>query len=83
MMFFRGQSRVEINKFSVSDYKASASFKPVHCDLCGTYRTTSSCGASYVLTIVDDFCNAVWMYLLVDKKEVPRTANIFFLMVER
>ena len=58
------------DKFSVSDNKTSGIFELVHCDLWGPYRTVSSCGASYFLTIVDDFSRAVWIYLLADKKEV-------------
>jgi transposase InsO family protein len=69
--------------FSVSDFRASDVFELIHCDLWGPYRTVSSCGASYFLTIVDDYSRSVWIYLLVDKKEVPKTMNMFFSMVER
>lgn len=55
-------------KFSLSDHKASDIFEFVHCDLWGTYKTPSSYGASYFLTIVDDFSRAVWIFLLIDKK---------------
>ena len=58
-------------------------FELIHCDLWGPYRTVSSCGASYFLTIVDDFSRAVWIYLLVDKKEVSSMLKQFFAMVER
>ncbi|KAH9647981.1 retrovirus-related pol polyprotein from transposon RE2 [Citrus sinensis] len=37
----------------------------------GPYRTASSCGAHYFLTIVDDFSRGVWTYLLVAKNETP------------
>ena len=49
----------------------------------GPYRTISSCGASYFLTIVDDFSRAVWIYLLADKKEVSIMLKRFLAMVER
>ena len=35
------------------------------------------------LTIVDDFSRAVWIYLLIDKREVSRTLLNFFALVER
>jgi len=34
------------------------------------------------LTIVDDYSRVVWIYLLIDKKEVPSTLKMFFSMVE-
>ena len=71
------------DKFPVSKHKASAIFELIHCDLWGPYRTISSCGASYFLTIVDDLSRAVWIYLLVEKKEVPNILKMFFSMVER
>ncbi|KAK2405521.1 putative mitochondrial protein [Trifolium repens] len=70
-------------KFPLSNHKASSVFELIHCDLWGPYRTPSSCGAFYFLTIVDDFSRAVWIYLLVDKKEVSRTLMNFFTMIER
>ena len=51
----------------------------VHCDLWGPYRTFSSCGVSYFMTVVDDYSHAVWVFLLVDKKEVSGFLNDFFL----
>ena len=70
-------------KFPLSDHKASSAFELVHCDLWGAYRTPSSCGAFYFLTIVDDFSRAVWIYLLIDKREVSKTLLNFFALVER
>lgn len=55
----------------------------MHCDLWGSYRTLSYCGASYFLTIVDDYSRAVWIYLLVDKSEAPRMFKMFLVHVER
>jgi len=70
-------------KFLVSDFRASNVFELIHYDLWSPYRHVSSCGASYFLTIVDDYSRAVWIYLLTDKKEVSRTMKMFFSMVER
>jgi hypothetical protein len=71
------------DKFFVSENKTFGIFDLIHCDLWGPYRTVSSCGASYFLTIVDDFSRAVWIYLLVDKTEVSSMLKRFFAMVER
>jgi len=49
-------------------FKASDAFKLIHCDLWGPYKNVSSCGASYFLTIVDDYSRTMWIYLLIDKK---------------
>ncbi|KAJ8626780.1 hypothetical protein MRB53_020087 [Persea americana] len=57
------------DKFPVSEHKASSIFELIHCDLWGPYNTPSSCGATYFLTIVDDYSRSVWVYLLVDKTE--------------
>jgi IS30 family transposase len=70
-------------KFPLNNHKASNTFDLIHCDLWGAYRTPSSCGASYFLTIVDDCSRAVWIFLLVDKKQVSKTLTNFFAMVER
>ena len=50
--------------FSESINKASVPFELIHVDLWGPYRTKSSCGAVYFLTIVDDYSRAVWIHLL-------------------
>jgi len=47
------------NKFSVSDFRAYDAFELIHCALWSPYRNVSSCGASYFLTIVDDYYRAV------------------------
>jgi len=46
----------------------------------GTYKTTSSCGASYFLTIMDDFSRTIWVTLLVNKAEVSQTMKHFIAM---
>jgi len=35
------------------------------------------------LTIVDDYSRVVWIYLLIDRKEVASNLKMFFSMVER
>lgn len=43
------------DKFSHNHQKSSDVFELIHCDLWGAYRTSSSCGKSYFLTMVDDY----------------------------
>lgn len=71
------------DKFPISENKVSSIFELVHCDLWGPYRHVSSCGASYFLTVIDDFSRSVWVYLLVNKSEVFHTIKLFLAMVER
>jgi len=71
------------NKFLVSDFRVSdAAFELIHCDLWAPIEMSLSCGASYFLTIVDDYSKAMWIYLLIDKKEMSRTLKMFFSMVD-
>jgi len=69
--------------FSLSEHNASSLFELVHCDLWGPYRTPSSCGAQYYLTIVDDYSRAVWIYLLRNKNEVESMFMNFVAFVDR
>ena len=45
-------------------------FSLIHLDVWGPYRTPSSSGASYFLTIVDDCSRGVWIFLMKNKSEV-------------
>ena len=69
--------------FCSSDSRASEIFELIHCDLWGPYRVSSSCNASYFLTIVDDFSRCVWIYLMIDKTEVGYILPNFVAMVHR
>jgi len=71
------------NSFPLTENTASNLFEMIHCDLWGPYRTTSSCGAGYFLTIVDDFSRAIWVTLLVDKTEVSQAMKNFIAMTKR
>ncbi|RDY11171.1 hypothetical protein CR513_04209, partial [Mucuna pruriens] len=61
--------------------KATKHFDLIHCDIWRSYHVRSSCGASYFLTIVDDFSRVVWVYLLVEKSEVTSILKIFCTML--
>ncbi|CAA7012886.1 unnamed protein product [Microthlaspi erraticum] len=69
--------------FQESSNKAAGLFDLIHCDIWGPYRQVSSSGASYFLTIVDDFSRAVWIYHLREKGEVANTIEKFCAMVDR
>ncbi|XP_026397161.1 uncharacterized protein LOC113291895 [Papaver somniferum] len=66
--------------FPVSENKADDFFDLVHCDVWGPYRTSSSCGAHYFLTIVDDYSRCVWVYLMAHKTEVVQNFRNFCAM---
>lgn len=63
--------------------RATFCFEIIHCDLWGPYHTPSSCGATYFLTIVDDYSRAVWVFFLFDKTEVNKMFGSFFAMINR
>ena len=57
-------------------------FDLIHVDLWGPYRVKNITGASYFLTIVDDFSRATWTHLLSNKEQVKGTLTGFFCYVE-
>lgn len=63
--------------------KASCLFELVHLDLWGPYKTPSSCGVHYFLTIVDDFSRGVWLYLIRNKMEVELMFLNFVAFIKR
>lgn len=71
------------SSFPISDNKTSSIFEIIHCDLWGPYRTSSSSGARYFLTIVDDFSRSVWIYLQQDKTETSTNLKALLAMAER
>ena len=79
--FFRAKQTQQF--FNDSFNKAYAPLSVVHCDVWGPYRTTSSSGARYFLTIVDDFSRAVWTYLMLEKSEVAQLLREFIALAER
>ncbi|KAL3651564.1 hypothetical protein CASFOL_004566 [Castilleja foliolosa] len=71
------------SSFPFSANRASCTFELIHLDLWGPYKRSSSRGASYFFTIVDDFSRGVWVYLLKNKIEVFSTFLDFVAMVDR
>lgn len=80
-IFFRAKQIRDC--FHDSDNKAVDIFDLIYCDVWGPYHTPSSSGASYFLTIVDDYLRAVWIFLMAEKREVIHSLQNFFAMVER
>ncbi|KAG7543542.1 Integrase catalytic core [Arabidopsis thaliana x Arabidopsis arenosa] len=69
--------------FPISDNKTSSVFELIHVDLWGPYRTPSSSGARYFLTVVDDFSRSVWIYLQNDKTETSMNLKSLVSLAER
>jgi len=42
------------NQFPINQVNAKEVFDLIHCDIWGPYRTSSTCGAHYFLSIIDD-----------------------------
>ncbi|CAA7015697.1 unnamed protein product [Microthlaspi erraticum] len=72
---FRAKQTREV--FPESLNKTMECFELIHVDVWGPYRVPSSCGASYFLTIVDDFSRSVWIHLLLAKSEVRQFLQKF------
>ena len=56
--------------FPVSCSHASTPFALIHIDLWGPYRSPSLSGATYFLTILDDYSRTTWTHLLHSKHQV-------------
>lgn len=68
--------------FPISQNNAKDIFYLIHCDIWGSYRTPSSCGAHYFLSIVDDTSRATWIYLMKDRTEASKLLRGFIIMVK-
>lgn len=53
--------------FLLNTSNVSEIFELIHSDLWRPYKTMSTCGASYFLTILDDYSRAVQIYLIAKK----------------
>ncbi|KAL2933012.1 Retrovirus-related Pol polyprotein from transposon RE1 [Bienertia sinuspersici] len=67
--------------FSLSSSHALHSFDLVHIDLWGPYRTPSLSGATYFLTILDDYSRTTWTDLLHNKTQVHPVVSAFIAYV--
>lgn len=76
------QAKLTRLPFPDSSIKIIASFELIHCDIWGSYRTSSLTGARFFLTIVDDYSRAVWVFLLKHKYEASNHIIDFCRMVK-
>ncbi|KAL2924272.1 Retrovirus-related Pol polyprotein from transposon TNT 1-94 [Bienertia sinuspersici] len=70
------------SSFQKSASRALACFDLVHIDLWGPYRHKTYSGASYFLTIVDDYSRCTWTHLLNNKKQVFGVVSSFIAMAK-
>ena len=57
-------------------------FELLHLDVWGPYSVQSSSGASYFLTMVDDYSRTVWVRLFSSKTQVPDLVRQFLALVD-
>ena len=55
----------------------------IHSKVWGYYPTVSSCGASYFVTFIDDYCGKVWLYVIKKKYDVSNVFKSFILSIEK
>ncbi|XP_074291707.1 uncharacterized protein LOC141618491 [Silene latifolia] len=67
--------------FPTSTSITNAPFELIHVDLWGPYRVLALNGASYFLTVVDDFSKTTWTMLLKHKDLVSQTIDHFLAYV--
>ena len=56
-------------------------FNLIHCDIWGRYKYSSLSGAHYFLTIVDDYTQFTWIFLMKHKDEAQPLIKHFFIYV--
>ncbi|KAK9080130.1 hypothetical protein SSX86_001805 [Deinandra increscens subsp. villosa] len=69
-------------KFTRSQHKSSDKLDYIHSDLWGPARTQSLGGASYFLSIVDDYSRRVWVYPIKHKSDAYGKFKEWVTMVE-
>ena len=70
------------NSFQLSNKRAFEIFNLIHVDIWGPYRTPTTSGAHYFLTIVDDHSRGVWIYLMKEKSETKDILQNFCFMTK-
>ncbi|XP_074266640.1 uncharacterized protein LOC141589918 [Silene latifolia] len=68
--------------FPISSSVTHSLFELIHVDLWGTYRVVALNGASYFLTIVDDYSRITWTMLLKHKYLACQTISHFLAYVK-
>jgi hypothetical protein len=70
-------------KFNASVHTTKGILEYVHADLWGPSRKKSLSGASYMLTIIDDYSRKVWPYFLKHKYEAFDAFRKWKVMIEK
>ncbi|KAJ9566010.1 hypothetical protein OSB04_001976 [Centaurea solstitialis] len=70
-------------RFSSGIHTTKGPLDYIHSDLWGLARVTSYGGASYMLTIIDDFSRRVWAFFLKGKSDVFGTFTDWRMMIEK
>ena len=69
------QTRLLFHKNQISSKSA---FSLIHCDIWGPFSISSTQGARYFLTIVDDFSRCTWLYLMQSKCQTFKFIQFFY-----
>ena len=56
--------------------------KVIHSDVCGPFPTKTICGNVYFVTFIDDFSRYGYVFLILEKSQVPNCFKIFKTEVE-
>lgn len=67
--------------FPISSIHTTAPFELVHMDIWGPYKSFCLTRTPYMLTLVDDFSRATWIFLLSHKNQVTQSLKNFFHMI--
>ena len=70
-------------RFSSDIHTTKGPLDYIHSDLWGPSRVTSYGGASYMLTIIDDFSRRVWAFFLKHKSDVFEAFRDWRTMIEK
>lgn len=68
--------------FSHSFIQTTHHFELLHIDIWGPYNTETMTGASYFLTIVDDFTRGTWTYLMTHKNQTTSMLNKYIHLIK-
>ena len=68
--------------FPSSTIKTTKPFQLIHIDVWGPYKHITHDGCNFILTIVDDFTRATWIYLMKTKAQSISFSKHFYAYVE-
>ena len=77
---FGKQQRVS---FGIGVHKTKDTLDYIHSDVCGPSQVLSKGGASYLLTLIDNYSRKVWVYPLKRKSDVFATFKQWKTMIEK